>query len=132
LQVQLPRPSHPDGSDASRSGPFRPWCLAQEDCRWIDFVCHYQHDWLRHCGCVLWDESNPPVRDEDLKRYIAEALRQSLLHGLRHKDQERRMRQSWMARREICARGGREYWSEKDISCVIWTVGHVEKLAAKT
>jgi hypothetical protein len=73
----------------------------------------------------MWDNPETSLSDEELEARVEEARKLSLLEHFRRNDHElrRRMKRSWKERAEIYRRGGREYWSEGDLSWVIWTEG---------
>jgi hypothetical protein len=98
------------------------WRVANKPC-WLDGLAYEGHAWLRRCGYVLWDHSDTPLSDEELEQVIEEADRESLLDHFRRYDGKAkdRMKKSWRERREIYARGGRGYWSEGDLSQIVWT-----------
>ncbi|KAH6853177.1 hypothetical protein B0I37DRAFT_1701 [Chaetomium sp. MPI-CAGE-AT-0009] len=111
-----------NGPDVHGSGPFRMWRASHEDCWEQDATFHVDHAWLRRCGYVFWDIPESTVTDGQLKRVVSRARQKAWLDRFRRNDGElkRKMKRSRKERAEIYKRGGRGYWSEGDLSQVVW------------
>lgn len=114
-----------NGPDVYGSSPFRMWRLSHKDCWRQDVIAHPDHTWLRRCGYVFWDFQEGRVADRQLRRFISGGRRKAWLDRFRCNDGElkSKMRRSRRERADIYKRGGRGYWSEKDLSQIIWTEG---------
>ncbi|KAK3299797.1 uncharacterized protein B0H64DRAFT_1269 [Chaetomium fimeti] len=114
-----------NGPDVYGSAPFRIWRASHEDCWRQDVIAHADHTWLRRCGYVFWDFSEATVTDDQLKLIISRARQKAWLDRFRRNDGElkRKMKRSRKERAEIYKRGGRGYWSEGDLSQIVWTEG---------
>jgi hypothetical protein len=115
-----------NGPDVYGSGPFRMWHASHKATWRHRPVLYYEtHTWLRRCGYVMWDNPETPISDEELEERVSMARNLSLLDHFRRKDGDLKgkMKKSWRERREIYARGGRGYWSNGDLSQIVWTNG---------
>jgi hypothetical protein len=111
--------------DAYGSGPWRMW-YASHRAHWERVTWSFEtHAWLRRCGYVIWDHPETPLKYAELEARMEEARKLSLLDHCRRKDPDLRckMRRSWKERAEIHRRGGRGYWSEGNLSRIVWTGG---------
>lgn len=109
--------------DLYGSAAFRMWYAAHAPSLPQDAVHELKDSWLRRCGYVLWDDPDTPLSDEALREIISEASKQGLLNHFRQNDGKAKAKKSRRERREIYARGGRGYWSEGDLSQIVWTKG---------
>lgn len=116
--VQKPNTDGP--FDSIRSWPFQLWFYAH---KWRDprqWVYQPNNSYLRRCGYVIWDA--PVIHPKRKpKHYIVLARRQDLIDFIEQTKAKERMRRSWEERAEIYKRGGRGYWSEGDLSKVVWS-----------
>ncbi|KAH6651332.1 hypothetical protein F5144DRAFT_559149 [Chaetomium tenue] len=114
-----------NGPDVHGSGPFRMWRASHEDCWHEDVTFHSDHAWLRRCGYVFWDFPQALMTENQLKEFLSRGIRKAWLDHFRRNDGElkRKMRRSRKERAEIYKRGGRGYWSEGDLSQIVWTEG---------
>ena len=101
------------------------WQASHRDCWRQDVIAHVGHTWLRRCGYVFWDFREGLVTDRQLRRFIFQGRRNAWLDDFRRNDGElkSKMRRSRRERADIYKRGGRGYWSEGDLSQIVWTEG---------
>lgn len=115
----------PDGVDGLSSDPFRIWWYAHkhkvaEKCEWQP-----ENALLRRYGYVMWDFSSPARTFS--KRRIRELQRRYTDDQSGGGDEDAKfraeedMKSSWAKRLAVFEAGGRGYWSERDLSQVVWT-----------
>ncbi|KAK4038996.1 hypothetical protein C8A01DRAFT_16975 [Parachaetomium inaequale] len=111
--------------DAHWSGPFRMWRIAHADCWREDIIFHLDHEWLRRCGYVLWDFPEALFTDDELRERILQGRQKAWIDRFRRNDGQlkSRIKHSRRERAEIYKRGGRGYWSEGNLSRIVWTEG---------
>jgi hypothetical protein len=115
----LEKPQTDGPCDTVRSGPFRVWFAAHEDERLHSVVYQPINLHLRRCGYVMWDAPEKPI-DDGLTARLRESHRQGLIDLMKLTKAEDQMRRSWEERAEIYKQGGRGYWSEGDLSQIVW------------
>lgn len=112
----------PDGVDGLSSDPFRIWWYAHKYKHAENFELQPENARLRCYGYVMWDLP-PPARTFS-KRRIRELQHHVDVDGESDDDDDRareEMKLSWGKRLSIFEAGGRGYWSEGDLSQIVWT-----------
>ena len=99
------------------------WREAHRGCRSGSDRDDYYHPWLWRCGYVLWDASDTPLDMEDLRKRLNKARPQTGAQKGRIREARKEMEKSWAERAFIYKQGGRGYWSEDDLSKVVWNEG---------
>lgn len=115
----LEKPQTDGPCDTIWSGSFWIWFAAHKDSFLHSVVFQPRNSHLRRCGYVMWDAPEKPI-EGGLSARLREARRQSLIDLIEVARAEDQMRRSWRERAEIYKQGGRGYWSEGDLSRIVW------------